>query len=145
MISGIGGALLFWVAEKVVGHSFNALYTFPFLLLLSLGGCLAGTFLSDADEEAVLKKFYRTVNPWGCWGPIRAKVMKEDPSFVPNRNAGHDLLNVAVGIVWQLCLVTLPIYIVLKEWAWSGAILVVLIATTVFIKFSWFDRLEKAT
>jgi SSS family solute:Na+ symporter len=145
MISGIGGALLFWVAEQVVGHNFNALYTFPFLLLLSLGGCLAGTFLSDAEDEAVLKKFYRTVNPWGFWGPIRDKVVKEDPSFVPNRDAGHDLLNVAVGIVWQLCLVTLPIYIVLKEWSWSGAILVVLIATSVFMKFSWFDRLEKAT
>jgi Na+/proline symporter len=145
MISGIGGALLFWVAEKLVGHTFNALYTFPFLLLLSLGGCLAGTFLSHAEDDEVLKKFYKTVNPWGFWGPIRDKVMKEDPSFVPNRNAGHDMLNVAVGIVWQLCLVTLPIYIVLKQWSWSGLILVVLIATSVFMKFSWYDRLEKAS
>jgi Na+/proline symporter len=145
MISGIGGALLFWVAERVVGHSFNALYTFPFLLLLSLGGCLAGTYLSPAEDDEVLKKFYKTVNPWGFWGPIRDKVMQEDPSFVPNRNAAHDMANVAVGIVWQLCLVTLPIYIVLKQWSWSGAILVVLIATSVYMKFNWYDRLEKAS
>ncbi len=145
MISGIGGALLFWVAEKVVGHSFNALYTFPFLLLLSLGGCLAGTYLSPAEDDEVLKTFYKTVNPWGFWGPIRDKVMRDDPSFVPNRNAAHDMANVAVGIVWQLCLVTLPIYIVLKQWSWSGAILVVLIATSVYMKFNWYDRLEKAS
>jgi Na+/proline symporter len=144
MISGIGGALLFWVAEKMVGHSFNALYTFPFLLLLSLGGCLAGTYMSPAEDDEVLKKFYKTVNPWGFWGPIRDKVMREDPSFVPNRNAGHDMLNVAVGILWQLCLVTLPIYIVLKQWSWSGAILAVLVVTSVYLKFKWFDRLEKA-
>ncbi len=144
MISGIAGALLFWVAEEVVGHSFNALYTFPFLLLLSLGGCLAGTYMSPAEDEEVLKKFYKTVNPWGCWGPIRDKVMREDPSFVPNRDAGHDMANVAVGIVWQLCLVTLPIYIVLKQWSWAGGILALLAATSVYMKFNWYDRLEKA-
>jgi hypothetical protein len=50
---------------------------------------------------------------------------------------------VAVGIVWQLCLVTLPIYIVLKQWGWSTAILAVLVATTAYIKVRWYDRLEK--
>jgi SSS family solute:Na+ symporter len=46
--------------------------------------------------------------------------------------------------VWQLCLVTLPIYIVLKQWAWSGGILALLVATSVYMKFNWYDRLEKA-
>jgi hypothetical protein len=144
MISGLGGSLLFWVAEKYVGHSFNALYTFPFLLLLSLVGCLAGTYFSPAEDEEVLKRFYKTVNPWGWWGHIREKVVLEDPAFVPNHGAAHDLTNVAVGIVWQLCLVTLPIYIVLKQWGWSGGILALLVATSVYIKFNWYDRLEKA-
>jgi len=145
MISGIGGALLFWVAESLVGHSFNALYTFPFLLIISLIGCLAGTYIGGPEDEETLKKFYKTVNPWGCWGPIRDKVKKEDASFKPNRDAAHDLTNVAVGIVWQLCLVTLPIYIVLQQWSWAGLILCVLVATTVYMKFNWYDRLEKAS
>jgi SSS family solute:Na+ symporter len=144
MTSGIGGALLFWVAESIVGHSFNALYTFPFLLVISLIGCLAGTYVGGPEDDETLKKFYKTVNPWGCWGPIRDKVMREDPSFKPNRDAAHDLTNVAVGIVWQLCLVTLPIYIVLKQWSWAGLILVLLVATTTYMKFNWYDRLEKA-
>jgi hypothetical protein len=91
----------------------------------------------------VLKKFYRTVNPWGWWGPIRAKVIAEDPSFVPNRNAARDLTNVVVGIVWQLCLVTLPIYIVLHQWSVAGGIFVLLAATSVCMKFNWYDKLEK--
>jgi SSS family solute:Na+ symporter len=143
MVSGIGGAVLFLLVEQVSGHTYNALYTFPFLLLISLAGCLAGTFLSRAEDEAVLKRFYRTVNPWGFWGPIRDKVVQEDPSFVPNRGAAHDLTNVAVGIVWQLCLVTLPIYIVLKQWGWSGCILAVLVGTSAYMKVNWYDRLEK--
>jgi solute:Na+ symporter, SSS family len=143
MVSGILGALLFLVIEKATGHTYNALYTFPFLLLISVAGCLAGTFLSPAEDEAVLKSFYRTVNPWGFWGPIREKVMLEDPTFVPNRDTVHDLTNVAVGIVWQLTLVMLPIYIVLKQWAVSGLILVVLIVTSAYLKRFWFDRLNQ--
>ena len=92
----------------------------------------------------MLKKFYRTVNPWGWWGPIRAKVVAEDPSFRPNRGAGRDLSNVAVGIVWQLCLVTLPIYLVLHKWTWAAAICGLLVATSVYLKFAWYDRLERA-
>ena len=144
MVSGILGAVLFLLLEEVTGRSFNALYTFPVLLLISLGGCLAGTFMSKAEDDEVLKKFYKTVNPWGWWGPIREMVVREDPSFVPNDAAAHDLTNVAVGIVWQLCLVTLPIYIVLKQWNWAAIIFVVLAVTSVYIKFNWYDRLEKA-
>jgi Na+/proline symporter len=144
MVSGILGAVLFLLLEEVTGRSFNALYTFPVLLLISLGGCLAGTFMSKAEDDEVLKKFYKTVNPWGWWGPIREMVVREDPSFVPNDAAAHDLTNVAVGIVWQLCLVILPIYIVLKQWNWAAIIFVVLAVTSVYIKFNWYDRLEKA-
>jgi len=84
------------------------------------------------------------VNPWGWWGPIRAKVMADDPSFQPNHSAARDLTNVAVGIVWQLCLVTLPIYIVLQQWPAVGGIAVVLVATSTIMKFNWYDKLEKA-
>jgi Na+/proline symporter len=132
-------------ANIVLGHSVsNTLYLFPFILGCSVLGCFAGTLLTKPEDDAVLKKFYKAVNPWGCWGPIRAKVMAEDPSFKPNHNFVHDMTNVAVGIGWQLCLVALPIFIVLKQWSWSGGILVLLVATSVYMKFNWYDKLEKA-
>ena len=156
MVAGIGGAMVVpEIAKYLIGHNatmhelfkggFNMIYTFPVLFVISVIGCIAGTLLTKPEDDEVLKKFYKTVNPWGCWGPIRAKVMAEDPSFIPNHNAVHDLINVAVGIVWQLCLVTLPIYIVLRQWNWVGGIAVLLVITTGFIKCRWFDRLEKAT
>lgn len=133
-------------ANLVLGHSVaNTLYLFPIVLVISVIGCIAGTLLTKPEDDEVLKKFYRTVNPWGAWGPIRAKVMAEDPNFKPNHNAPRDLSNVAVGIVWQLCLVALPIYIVLHKWNWAGGIAVLLAATSVYLKFNWYDKLEKAT
>jgi hypothetical protein len=32
----------------------------------------------------------------------------------------------------------------LQYWSWVGAILAVLVVTTVIIKFNWYDKLEKA-
>jgi SSS family solute:Na+ symporter len=146
MVAGIGAAMVLpTVTEHVIGHSFNLLFTFPILFIVSIIGCLAGTFMTEPEDDEVLKRFYKTVNPWGWWGPIREKVMREDPSFVPNTEAVHDLTNVAVGIVWQMCLMSLPIYIVLKQWTWSAGILGILLATSAYMKFSWYDRLEKAS
>ena len=155
MVAGVGGAMVVpgltkaliahsETIQHIIGPNFNQLYTIPILIVISLIGCVAGTLLSQPEDEAVLKRFYKTVNPWGAWGPIRAKVMAEDPAFAPNKNFARDMVNVAVGIVWQLCLMTLPIYLVLRQWSVAGGILVLLLATSAFIKFNWYDKLEKA-
>ena len=130
--------------EYALGHSVHPLYTFPIILALSLAGCLLGTLLSKPEDEAILKEFYRTVRPWGIWGPIRRLVEQEHPGFQPNRNCKRDWVNVFVGIIWQLCLTALPVYLVLRSWSWVGSIVAVLAVTTTIIKFNWYDKLEKA-
>jgi Na+/proline symporter len=131
-------------AKMILGHPVeNTLYLFPVVLALSIVGCLLGTYLTKPEDDAVLMAFYKNVNPWGVWGPIRDKVMKADPNFKPNPDFWRDTINVIVGIIWQLCLTALPIYIVLRRWDWTAGILVVLAITTTFIKFNWYDRLEK--
>ena len=145
MVAGMVGAMLVpKLVEYAVGHSVNPLYTFPIILALSVVGCLLGTLLSKPEDEAILKEFYRTVRPWGVWGPIRRKVEQEHPTFQPNRDFKRDCTNVFVGIIWQLCLTALPVYLVLRSWSWVGAIVAVLVVTTIFIKFNWYDKLEKA-
>jgi solute:Na+ symporter, SSS family len=145
MVTGMAGAMILpRLAEYALGHPIQPLYTFPVILALSLVGCLLGTLLSTPEDEAVLKEFYRTVRPWGFWGPIRRQVQQEDPAFQPNRACKRDWTNVTVGIVWQLCLTSLPIYLVLRNWPWVATIIVVLVITTIFLKFNWYDKLEKA-
>jgi solute:Na+ symporter, SSS family len=132
------------LAPRLHFHVASTLYLFPVILGCSLAGCLLGTLLTRPEDDAVLKKFYRTVNPWGAWGPVREKVVKENSSFRPNPDFAKDAANVAVGIVWQLCLTALPIYLVLREWPWVCAIAGTLVVTSVFLKFNWYDKLEQA-
>jgi len=145
MMAGIFSAMFVPdLAKAVLGHGVNPLYVMPIILAFSALGCVLGTLWSEPEDEAILKNFYKTVNPWGAWGPICEKVMQDDPKFQPNQNMGRDSANVLVGIVWQLCLTALPIFLVLRHWPWVGAILATLAVTTLFIKFNWYDKLEKA-
>ena len=132
-------------AKMYLGHGVsNTLYLFPIILLISIVGCVLGTFWSAPEDEDTLKKFYKNVRPWGFWGPIRDRVMREEPAFKPNGDFGRDCFNVVVGIIWQLTMVTMPVYIVLRQWNWVALIVVLFLVTSTILKFNWYDKLEKA-
>lgn len=144
LITGIAGALFVPSLVQRWWPGTNALYTFPPIFVLSVVGCLLGTFLSKPEDDEVLKSFYRTVRPWGFWGPIRAKVMAEDPTFRPNKDFRRDLFNIVIGTVWQTTFVVLPICLVIRESKGVVIALVVLVVTSVVLKRSWYDHLPPA-
>jgi Na+/proline symporter len=138
MLAGIVAAL----ALPVVAPGMHPLAGFPYILLLSLLGCVAGSLLSDPEPDEVLVRFYKQVRPWGFWGPVLARVKAEDPAFQPNRDMPRDAVNVAVGIVWQLTLVLVPLYMVLQDMRGLWLALLVLVLTSLFLKKNWLDKLE---
>jgi len=139
MVSGIAASLIL----PLLLPNTSALNAFPLILLLSLVGCLAGTLLTKADDEQVLKDFYRRVRPWGFWGPVLAKVREEDPSFEPNRDFWRDVFNVVVGICWQTALVALPMYLVIRKLHAALIAAGVAALTSVILKFTWYDHLNE--
>ncbi len=44
------------------------LYYFPIMLVVSLAGCLIGTYATPPVDEETLIEFYVRVRPWGFWG-----------------------------------------------------------------------------
>lgn len=117
------------------------LYYFPLTFLVSIIGCFAGTYAAPATEEAVLKNFYRKVRPWGFWKPIHDKVMADDPAFKRNTNFKRDMFNVAIGIVWQMCLTLAPIYIIIREDLPLITTIGILLVTSIILKKNWYDKL----
>lgn len=116
-------------------------YTFPLMLLISVIACLIGTYTAPPVEEDVLKKFYKTVRPWGFWKPIHELVVAEDPNFQKNSDFKRDMFNVFIGIIWQTALVIFPIYLVLMEAVPLIISIAVAAVTTLILKKTWFDRL----
>jgi hypothetical protein len=152
MVAGIGSALalptvvarLPLVQHLMASYSINmdVAIVFPLVLVLSLAGCLFGTLLTKPEDDAVLMDFYRRVRPWGFWGPIYRKVLAEDPAFQRNMDFFRDMFNIAVGIVWQIALVALPMYIVTWQRRRAAMALAVVLATSAILKFTWYDRLS---
>ena len=147
MLVGMVGAL---ALPRLLGPLFPQiaadvfpLYSFPLLLILSLAGCLIGTYLTPADDMDMLKLFYRKVRPWGFWGPVRDAVLAEDPQFPVNRGFRRDMFNIVIGTAVQTALVALPIYIVLRRFDGIAACLALVAAGGTILKKSWYDRLER--
>jgi Na+/proline symporter len=144
MLSGIVSSMIVPIfARRMYGQNLNMLYTFPVIFSVSAASCFIGTFCTKPEDDSVLIHFYKTVRPWGFWGRIRDLVQQQDPSFEPNKDCARDWVNVVVGIVWQLSLVTVPIYLVVRNWPFFWISIGILAATSIFGKFNWYDKLEK--
>jgi len=138
MLSGLAMAL----AMPKIAPDLHALWGFPWILLVSGIFSVLGSLLTQPESDEVLSRFYKQVRPWGLWGPVLKKVQAEDSSFQPNRNFGWDSLNVVIAIVWQMTLVTMPLYMVLKNWKGLWVSVLVFVVLSVVLKKTWHDRME---
>jgi len=139
MVIGIGAAII----APILFPAFPALNAFPYILAISFIGCVLGSYFSEAEPDEVLMKFYIRVRPWGAWGHVRKKVQERFPEFEANTNFKMDVLNVIIGIIWQTTLVAAPIFLVIHEYGYLTITLSITLVTSVILKFTWWDKLDK--
>jgi len=147
MISGIVTATIF----AIIFHSQPTIWTleknlavFPVILAVSTFFSIVVSLLTRPEDETVLKDFYRSVRPWGFWGPIQQKVLAEDAGFTPNKEFARDMINVTVGIVWQTTFILIAIFLVLRMFRPLAICVAVLAATSLFLKINWYNKLTEA-
>jgi Na+/proline symporter len=124
-----------------LGRGIHDVPLFLLILTFSFAASVGVCLLTRPEPDEVLKRFYRTVRPWGWWTPIYEKCRAENPAFERNRDFSRDVFNLGVGLVWQVSMVTLPIYLVIQHWGKMALSLAVLVATSAILKFTWYDRL----
>ncbi len=138
MVTGIIPALIF----SVTVQDKNMIFFFPLILVISLIGCLIGTYAKPATDENVLKEFYKSVRPWGFWKPIYEKVKQENPGIKRNIYFKRDMFNIVIGTIAQTTLVALPIYVVIKHHVGWIASLAIFLVCAIIMKKTWWDTLE---
>jgi len=146
MLAGILAALVF---PKILPPLFPnipqdiiLLYFFPALVVISLIGCILGTYLNKPQKMEILMNFYKTVRPWGFWKPIHCKVVEQNPGFEKNKNFKRDMFNIFIGIICQTSLVALPIFIITRQWKSLMITIGIILVTGIILKNTWYDRLE---
>jgi Na+/proline symporter len=149
MVAGTATALIHVLLKEppvaaVVGFStasLNPVVVFLAILAISLTASIVVCLWTAPESDDVLKGFYRSVRPWGFWGPIYKKLRADNPDFQKNRDFGRDLFNVGVGLVWQVSMVALPIYLVIQQWGRMWLSLAVFAVSSAILKFTWYDKL----
>jgi len=119
------------------------LYLFPVFLVISIVGCIIGTYRHPPTDETVLMEFYRNVRPWGFWKPIHDKVAEKYPDFKKNKDFKRDMFNIVIGTIAQTVLVIIPFYIILGQLTSLAVTVVILLVCGFLLKKFWFDHINK--
>jgi SSS family solute:Na+ symporter len=121
----------------------SAIYLFPVIFGVSLLGSFLGTYLSKPTDMKVLKAFYTNVRPWGFWKPVLKELQKDNLKIERNSAFWSDMLNCAIGIVWQSSMIVLPIYFIIRDYPKAFIALGIFLGTSVILKFTWLDKVRK--
>ena len=137
MIGGVIAALV----PLLIAPDLNKMYILPFSLLASTLASIIVCLRTPPEKDEVLESFYRNVRPWGFWKPVHEKLISKNPNLQKNANFRRDAFNVGIGIIWQLTLMVIPICIVIRKYDTLIISIVVLVVTSIIMKFTWYDKL----
>ena len=138
MLTGIIAALALGLPQIDI----NPLHAFPFFFAACLVAVIVGSLMTPATNMETLEEFYRKTRPWGLWKPVSDSLAAKGQSVPENSNMGRDLLNVAIGIIWQTALICTPIFLVIQDWTKLSISALIVIVTSLILKANWYDRLE---
>jgi len=137
MIAGVLAALIMPMALPEL----SPLNAFPFILISGIAG-ISGSLMTAPDDEKTLEEFYKNVRPWGFWKPILKKIQSSDENVRKNDNFYRDMFNIFIGMVWQINMVLVPIYLLVYEYTAFTVSLILVIGTTLILKKNWYDKLD---
>jgi len=138
MIAGVLAALIMPMALPEL----SPLNAFPFILIVSGIAGISGSLMTAPDDEKTLEEFYKNVRPWGFWKPILKKIQSSDENVRKNDNFYRDMFNIFIGMVWQINMVLVPIYLLVYEYTAFTVSLILVIGTTLILKKNWYDKLD---
>jgi hypothetical protein len=115
---------------------------FPIISVGSLVACLVVSLLTAPAGDETLRKFYRTVRPFGAWGPVRKTCGLSDSELAdPGESAWRTIGNTAIACCGVTGLYLSPMYLIghwyYESCMWFG----VLIVASVVLYFTWYRRL----
>ena len=115
-------------------------------VLIVLVATLAGTLLTRPTDESILLSFYRQVQPFGAWGPIRARSgLSPDELHDPAESAPLATVNLILSSAVILGVYLAPMYLV-GHWLTEATIcLAIATAAAIALYFTWYLHLPPAT
>ncbi|MFC1764494.1 sodium:solute symporter family protein [Planctomycetota bacterium] len=139
---GMVSGLVFSGIIPFVFPNVQPIYIFPATFAFSFLTSVVASLLTPPEPDEVLLSFYESVRPWGFWKPVYQKLQAVKPGVQPNRDFKRDMFNCVVGIAWQMSLILIPVYLMIKNgWLFFWSIVAFAI-TTLVLYFNWYRHLK---
>jgi SSS family solute:Na+ symporter len=114
---------------------------FPVIALASTLITMVVSFLTQPTDIETLKNFYRKVQPAGAWGPARAALLGEEPTFKKQTPFWREAMNTLIAMVGITSLYVSMLYLVLHRLETGFTLLAVTALTAVILFFTWYKYL----
>ncbi len=116
--------------------------SFPLICMGSLMASVLVTLSTHPVERSTLRSFYKSVRPFGAWGPVRRELQQNgEETTEPAESAGRALLNVALGMAAITGIYLFPMYLVghwhVRALIWGA----IALAAGVTLAFTWYPYL----
>jgi hypothetical protein len=140
MASGLllGGAAAF--AQRTFWPTMTEWWQFGLMTTLSFAATIAGSLLTKPIPAEVVKYFYETTRPFGFWKPFFNRLPERDRTAW-RREHRNDIITVAVAMVWQVCLLLLPMEFLTHNARAFFSTLPIFVAGCVGLYFFWWRNL----
>jgi SSS family solute:Na+ symporter len=137
-----GGILLSLVA--LLYPDLPVYYVFPLICTASLLTSVIVSLVTRPSEQDVLICFYRSVHPFGLWGPVREKAgLSSEQLRTDSENVWLTIFNVVIAMLAISGLYLFPMYLVghwyLNSIIWLG----LAITAIVVLRYTWYNNLPE--
>lgn len=139
---GMLAGMLAAVTVPFIFSDLSEIMAFPIIFFFSFAVSIISSLMTAPEDDETLMKFYITIRPWGFWKPIADKCKAINPNFKENKGFGSDMLNCAVGAIWQLMLHLIPVYLIIGDYSGMTGAILVMILTMGWLKYKWYDKME---
>ncbi len=113
--------------------------SFPLIALGSLLACLIGSLATPPGKPETLRKFYRTVRPFGIWRPVRETCGLSPGQLAdPAESPWQTIFNTAIACAGVTGLYLFPMYLVGHWYVHAGAWFAAFLAAVVVLYFTWY-------
>ena len=111
-----------------------------FMVGAGLFGSVIATYIRPPTERGVLEHFYRTTKPVGLWGPLR-RILGPEEAAAMSEEHKYDLISLPFAFFWQLTMLMLPLFLIVKQFRASAVAASILAISLVGLYFFWYKKL----
>ncbi|MBN2010564.1 sodium:solute symporter [candidate division KSB1 bacterium] len=138
---GTVAGMLAAIIQRLMFPDVPEYIAFSFASGISFVAMVIATYATAPTDEKVLSEFYKITRPFGFWAHIRGKMPAATMAKVNIENK-RDIISIFMAVPWQVLLFLMWIMVIMKRWDSFGYLLVIVIALSIGLYFSWFRHLS---